>query len=215
MKVRIVGIAGKAGHGKDTFASFLAKSFLEDVPPWVVDSTKDVRTLHFATPVKQIAMLVFGLTADQVNTEEGKRSRPPQCYGFTVRELLMKIGTEMFRDGVSPTIWCDTLERKLKDNIDSTKAVSNDDHEMLFLIPDVRFKDEVLSIKRMGGTVIGVRRAHADENADPTHRSESAIDTIFRNDCAVVVENDSGLEDLKRKAEDVYKNHVSPASTKY
>ena len=64
MNTIVVGIAGLAGAGKDTFANYL----IEELKKYQVS----VGTYAFAEPVKHVAGYVFGMTEEELHTQAGK-----------------------------------------------------------------------------------------------------------------------------------------------
>lgn len=169
----VVGISGRAGHGKDTLSRILSGQLV------FKDQTE---TRHFAEPIKRIAQLVFGFSREDMNTEEGKKK--PGAYGFTIREILQKIGTEMFRDLINPNIWVDYMDRKVKES-----------EKSLIFVPDLRFANEEAWIKSVGGLIIKVSRED-HEAVSNVHASESYIDLIQED---VLVENTGSLPEFVQK----------------
>lgn len=75
---------------------------------------------------------------------------------FSGRELMQYIGTDLFRDKLSPDVWVNALFNSLS-------------LEDKILISDVRFKNEAERIKEHNGIIINIKRdvpelAHKSEN---------------------------------------------------
>lgn len=190
--VLYVGISGKKGHGKDTFAKELCARLC----------SKFIFTeiYHYADPIKELVVSVFGLDPDVVynRTPEAAKLRDretylrridfPTCFRddyyrhLTTREVLQIVGTEIGRNNC-PTIWSHAPFRK--EWPDDTNVV---------LIPDVRFKDEVESIKENDGLVYRIIRPSVI-NVDE-HISETALDDYPLNKFSGVLYNDSTKERL-------------------
>ena len=201
MNTQIIGIAGRMGHGKDTIAKYFNRH-----PAF--KGHCEIR--HFADPIKHVANYLMDIPFEDMSTVEGKRQM--WDYGLTVREILQKIGTEMFRDQISDNFWVDYMDRK----------VSQSDKKVVF-IPDTRFANEVEWIKSRGGIIIKV----VDPGKEPEvkqvrpqltsldkikrffgisteeviteHRSESYIDDICWD---IWVSNEEGLNELYWKLEE-------------
>jgi hypothetical protein len=73
---------------------------------------------------------------------------------FTPRLALQLIGTEVMRDHFHPDIWLNSLEYRVKKLHNENECV---------VISDVRFKNELDLIKRVGGTTILVQRDERPE----------------------------------------------------
>lgn len=111
----IIGITGKAQSGKDTVATminFIALGYEDEDILDAIDNNSFSRMVplfpikKFATRVKDVAYALLHKTPQDY--EEFKTSNIA-VLGITGRELLQKIGTEIFRDGLSPDIWIDLL----------------------------------------------------------------------------------------------------------
>lgn len=99
----IVAIHGKAQSGKDTAAEVLECEIM---------STEWIHMYAFAEPVKEIVSVAFGIPRASLDSERGKSERYP-C-GFTGRQLLQKVGTEMFRGTFGDDFWANNLVRKIR-----------------------------------------------------------------------------------------------------
>ena len=131
----------------------------------VLNEIRSVRIYAFADALKRMAIDILGLPEDKVyGTDKDKNQKTNFLWqdmpgnslitgatgapnGFmTIREVLQFVGTDIFRK-IYPDVWIDTLIRKIKeDNVD------------LALICDVRFENEINSIKKENGIVIGLNR---------------------------------------------------------
>jgi hypothetical protein len=194
--VKIIGISGKAGAGKDTCANILAKHYI----------TKGLasQVLYFADPLKQALMSDFGLTYQQTyGTQEEKNSlthykwsdmpgvvimdkdgNNPICPvnypeikvlredGYmTARELMEYYGTNIMRR-IKNNYWADKASNQITAN---TKDIA--------LIPDTRFINEVEAIKKLGGIVIRLTRGDYNNK----HTSNTALDNY--EDFDIIIDN--------------------------
>ena len=91
----IVNVAGKAKHGKDTFADYLADKLYEDYG-------KKVQKIAFADAVKEKAREIGW---DGEKDQNG-------------RALLQFVGTEWGRQQIDKDIWIMKAEKKIHDNTD-------------------------------------------------------------------------------------------------
>jgi hypothetical protein len=140
----IIGISGFIGSGKDTAANYLV-------------GFHGFRRDSFAGALKDAVAAVFGwdrellegLTPEarawreQVDPWWAERLNMPT---LTPRWVLQYWGTEVCRHGFHDDIWIAALENRLNRRTDHT------------VISDVRFPNEIRSIKRAGGKIIWVQR---------------------------------------------------------
>ena len=145
---KIIGITGLKGSGKDTIGDIICKNF-------------DFQKVAFADKLKDIVSVLFDWDRKMLSgfTPEDRaiREQPDEFWSkkfekeFTPRMALQKIGTEVMRNNLDKSIWVYCLERKL----------INEDGN--FVITDVRFRNEIEMIKRLGGTIIRVERGERPE----------------------------------------------------
>ena len=95
MKPIVVNIAGKAQHGKDTFADYLADKLYEDYG-------KKVQKIAFGDAVKKKARKIGW---DGEKDQNG-------------RALLQFVGTEWGRQQIDKDIWIMKAEKKIHENTD-------------------------------------------------------------------------------------------------
>lgn len=180
-KKLLIGITGFAAHGKSTVAAMLKVYGFQEYA--------------LAEPLKRACMEIFGFTENQV-FGEGKLVLD-QFWNVTPREVLQKIGTELFRDQlkiIMPTmnlgdfniVWI----RKMEKYIQEMRATNN------IVISDVRNIDEARAIKKLGGYIIRVHNSRIKMDDEfRNHASEQSIDKIrFEG----VIKNDSSVTDLFR-----------------
>ncbi len=176
----IIGISGKAGAGKDTFASALANQIFV----WADHYAKDLDICRFSQKIYDVAAILTGTPVHIQETQEGKAMM--NYLGMTNGQLQQLIGTEIGR-AIHPDIWIKALA------VDYTP-------KKLWIIPSVRFENEFQWIRnispnnlliRIEGDPTGMRK---HPTRDWSHTSETALDHIV--DWDVVIKNDGTLEDL-------------------
>ena len=178
----IIGISGKAESGKDTAANMLKILYgnpnisYEDYNNKNYNKFADIEVIHFADILKETAMTMCVLSEEDVYTQHGKK-RKIEWLGITVRELLQKLGT-CIRQNIDEDFWVKSLWAV----VDNWNNV---------IIADVRFPNEVNSIKERGGIVIRLNR---DKSRIDYHISETALDDYKEWD--LVIDNNSTKEDL-------------------
>lgn len=200
----IIGVCGFQGSGKDTVADYLV-------------NVHGFRRISFAGTLKDAISCIFGWDREllegrtkqsrewreQVDTWWANKLGMPN---LTPRWVLQYWGTDVCRKNFHDSIWISSVEHKLA-NIEDNIVIS-----------DVRFPNEIKSIKDSGGLVIRTKRGenpewyHAAEivNKGPTknlswasnksildnykiHASETAwIGTEFD----YILNNDGSIDDL-------------------
>lgn len=174
----IIGLAGKAGSGKDTVAD-----------RW--STTAPFGRVPFTEPLKDAMRVIFGLTQAQLYTEEGKNA-VDKFWDASPRELLQKFGTDCCRQSFRDDIWVRSAERRIAglpfDNI---------------VITDVRFINEAEAIKSWDGYLVKVDRPGYSRLTEEQqqHESETALDDWAEWDA--VISNEGSLEELVEKASEV------------
>ena len=199
---KLVGISGKIGSGKDTFAEIIR---LICSAPYLTDQTIEhylknpnsglIKTewsiKKFAGKLKEVASLLTGIPVYKFEDQEFKKTNLPEEWNvwypnqdrsepMTVRELLQKLGTEAMRNGLHTNAW-----------VNATFA--NFSYYSKWLITDVRFPNEAAAIIEKGGILVRLQR-----NSDTgDHPSETALDDY---DFKIVIENTGTLSELIQKA---------------
>lgn len=150
---KLIGITGKAGSGKDTLADALVLEY-------------GAVKYNFALPLKQALNAMFGWTMDQWNDREWKEGIIP-WLGKSPRMLAQTLGTEWGRELVHPELWVLLAEQRYKAH------VAQGPDRVPFVIPDVRFDNEAIMIRQLGGVVIEAVRPQAQAIA--AHKSENGL----------------------------------------
>lgn len=137
----IIGLVGFIGSGKGTVGDIL-----RDECGYIQDS--------FARPLKDAVAAIFGWDRQMLEgaTKESRewRERPDAFwsgkfgYEFTPRLALQLMGTEAGRNVFHQDLWVASL---LHRNIGKDVVIT-----------DVRFKNEIATVKKNGGKIVRVRR---------------------------------------------------------
>jgi len=147
----IIGLTGYAQSGKDTLASILVEKYGYSRIAFA-DKIRDF--LYGINPM--VACSPTGYLQDLVNLVGwDKAKQEPQ-----VRRLLQDLGISA-RDLIDENIWV-------------TAALGNVDSDQRVVVTDVRFENEALMIKLMGGQLWRVKRVGVGPVND--HVSESELD---------------------------------------
>lgn len=140
--MKIIGLAGCAGSGKDTVADLLLKQH-------------GGYRRAFADPIREAAKAVFGLTDAQMQDRDKKEVEVPY-WGRSPREILQLLGTESVRDVFGADTWVKSAELKLAAVL-AADAMETRGSELL-VYTDVRFPQEAGFIHSKGGVVVEVHR---------------------------------------------------------
>ncbi len=181
---QIIGITGRKFNGKDTLGNYLVNNF-------------SYKKLSYADPIKDITRILFGFNEEQLYGS--LKETIDDNWNTTPRNIMQFLGTEIFRkqmDQVIPNIgedfWIKCLEVKM------TNLLKENPNQK-FVICDVRFPNEVESIKKLGGTVIRVKRELSTNN--DLHESEKYIESL---DVDFEMINNTTIEQLYKNFENKF-----------
>lgn len=199
----LIGLAGRAGAGKDTTADVLCHGH-------------QFHRFAFADPVRAEIVQTFGIdmTLFDVDTKERKvaalaidRCANPDfrrvvgMMGVSMtdprspREVMRWWGTE-FRRAQNPRYWISRAEENLH------AALRRGFRRIV--ITDLRFRNEADFVRYHGGKVWEIRRATA-EMAAVTHQSEREIGALSPD---LVIENNKSMTALAAAVMKAYRDSV-------
>jgi hypothetical protein len=182
-KVRIIAIMGYKRSGKDTLADYLESNF---------NFTK----MSIAEPLKESCKLLFGLTENEVNTDE--KDKPLHNWNnLSSRQILQFFGTEMMQFKLAelmPSIGRNFWMKSLINRIENSNKKN-------IVIPDVRFYHEYQSLidhfEKPNVTFIKVFRDVVNKTHQDNHVSEQEWLDLYSN---IVLHNNGTVEDLYKEA---------------
>lgn len=155
--VRLIGIAGRKGHGKDTVARMLQE--------------RGFTVQRFAGPLKAMLRAFYkehgvdDATIERKIEGDLKEAPCPLLLGKTPRYAMQTLGTEWGRVCIHPDLWVRSLQARVA--------------EQTAAVPDVRYPNECEAITESGGKVVRVmahRRVPPDHHS--AHTSETAVDEL-------------------------------------
>lgn len=158
--MRLIGITGRAGAGKDTVGEILCD--------W-----SGFTRIAFADPIKRMVEQL-GINPHNRDTKE----QPVDWLGRSPRYIMQTLGTEWGRGMIHPDIWLRVVER----------AIQNSTQDIV--ITDVRFDNEAQLIHKHGGRVWCISRpdiAAVNAHASESGVSEDLIDKHIVNDSSIGV----------------------------
>ena len=148
-KQMIIGITGLISSGKGTVADTLVEKH-------------NYIKLSFADKLKDGVATVFGwdramLEGDTVESREWRETVDQFWTNETGREItprlvLQEFGTDCMRNGFYDGIWVSLVKQEIINNPQTN-----------YIVPDVRFANEIKIIKDLGGEVWNVRRGELPE----------------------------------------------------
>ena len=186
----IIGICGLIGSGKGTVADILVDQGFKKV--------------SFADKLKDGVSTIFGWDRAMLegDTDESRqwREQPDDFWSnetkmeVTPRLVLQLFGTDCMRNGFDDGVWVSLLKKTILDNPGN------------YVVPDVRFENEIAMLRDIGGEVWEVKRGADPEwmiqyettGIEPTniHPSEWRWIKSLKDE---VITNDSTLNDLKHQ----------------
>jgi len=178
--MEIVGITGKARHGKDT----AAQAFVEH---------HGFVRVGFADALKRAA-----LALDPIVVAGSFPSRLSEVVGYAgweaakdrfpeVRRILQRLGTEVVRDTVHPDGWLMAWQYQV-DSLGNAGVRG-------IVVPDVRFLNEAAYVGKHGGRIVRVVRPALPESGDG-HASEVEQESIQAD---ITVVNEGSAEQFQRR----------------
>jgi hypothetical protein len=151
----LIGLGCTAQVGKDTAAEYLEKKF-----------PGKVKRVGFADKLKEVCMLLFGLSHEQCyGPKEVKEAIDPR-YGLSSRAIMQGVGEKMRE--IFPDIWVDTV-------FYTTIPAYQEEGFDCFVVSDVRYPNEGDKVHKEGGTLVKVLRDAGGVIHGAQHSSETAM----------------------------------------
>ena len=161
--MKLIGITGKAGSGKDTVADII----LQQYPGF---------KRAMAKPIKGAFKAVFGFDPDQLPRDSKEKQIPG--FDFSARKAMQTLGTEWGRT-LDKNLWLKLAHENYKFCLRKSGYL---------IIPDIRFDNEAEWIRANGGILIEVSRKDLAEVE--AHESESGVgeppDYTIRNNGSII-----------------------------
>lgn len=187
----IIGFAGRSGSGKDTAFQILSE----------FDPNRKVVKISFAEPLKRGLMELFGFPDLSYFEDSEKKERiHDEITHWTPRRLMQWMGTDIIKSQIDTNHWIKLLEKKVN------SMLSLDD--IVIIITDVRFPEEVDCINRLNGIVVYL---DADERLGASSKSAHISEQILnetKEKCLLVIPNNGSLEEYKSHLHLVFYNSV-------
>lgn len=154
--VKVIGISGFKGSGKDSIASIIVDRHYENL----IDSKKtdyfkrnSLYVYSMADPIRNVIHAVFSEYEPKYNEKELNNERWSKRLKrlYSYRNMMNDIGM-MFRRMYGNKLWIWAAEDCLKRCYNNTRLFIDEhnisNHTMLFVIPDIRYKQEIKMLQR-------------------------------------------------------------------
>lgn len=178
--MKVLGLAGFPGSGKDTLARVLMEKYTS------------FRRVAFADPMREAALALDPIVGGGFGGRKNPDSPEVEFYPTRVSDLvkqcgwegakkspevrrtLQRLGTEMGRGVFGPNFWVNLGQSRMRDLFDSGFDV---------VVTDVRFPNEAGIIRHFGGRVVWISRdgVVGSDHASDTALKESDCDLSYRN----------------------------------
>lgn len=150
MAIKIIGITGFAGSGKNSLANIIHKAYPEYT-----------EIISFGSSVKDVCSVLFDWPREMLegDTKESRDFRETideywtnnLGQDWTPRKAMQYIGTDLIRNQLSSSFWLDLGMKRI------------DKSDKVVIIPDVRFRNEIEAIRKKDGIIY---RTQLGENPD-------------------------------------------------
>jgi hypothetical protein len=177
----LIGVTGKAGSGKDTFANELCNNCLK------------YSKIAFADPIKEGISAIFSIPMFDLENRVNKE-RKIAHIGKSPRQLMQLLGTEFGRDLIDRDIWIILARRRINELF--KRGIS-------IVITDVRFENEAEMIRNMNGLIVHIERPGIEAVA--SHISEKGIERLPED---YVIYNTHTIDTLREFAYVVHEREI-------
>lgn len=212
----VLGIAGAKQAGKDTAADAI-RSFFTRQDSLTFDGIIVVEKFSMAYPIKFFG-LSLGLSReslvdpahkeDEIFLKWGeinqsiRKDKDPSCR-MTARQFMQYFGSQCVRYGFCEDLWPLSLIHRINSHyqvlVEATQKELREEETyraplaVVYLVPDIRFQNEMKYIRNIGGYIWKIERDSTNEDC---HVSQQLAK---RNDCFdVIIQNDVSLNEYRK-----------------
>lgn len=155
-KLKYLGLIGHIGAGKDYVANFLAQNI-----------ERKCEVVKFATKLTQVVAAILGV--DDLSLFQDREWKEKKIFQWqnkivSARDIQIAVGTDIMRNIVHPNVWVTAF------------ANQYNDPDTLYIISDLRFKNEFRFVQENNGIVVFIenlqaaQQQHRKEYSDGEHR---------------------------------------------
>jgi len=177
----IIGVAGYARTGKDTFGSILIKELSEIG----LSAKKLSLAFELKSDLDDFLKQKFGISAFTEDTNEKSFIRP----------LLICYGTDLMRKK-DPEYWIKKLQKTVDLNMNSG---------IISVVCDIRFLNEAVWLRKSGGILAHLKRP----GIHPADKNENNNDDILREVSDFPINWESFTEDYINKSKPTIKKFIN------
>jgi len=177
-KLKLIGLHGPAGCGKDTIAEFLR-------------DTQQFRQIALAAPIRNGISVMFGLPMEYLTDRKLKDEPIDLLCGHTPRHAMQTLGTEWGRNHICLDVWLKIAQREI--DYQASLAAANNLFLNGIVVSDIRFEGEAKWLRDQGGTIWHIRRPNNPRELNTDHESEKSIVPL---DGEPFLINDGDIEQL-------------------
>lgn len=190
--MKIIGLCGEKGSGKDTLCEFLSKIY-------------KVKRVAFADPLKESLKDLF-LWDDNIFSRE-KKEIIDEYWGVSPRQMCQILGTDVIRNSISDkfnrsikigeseymvSFWIKRIHKEIEELLNNSECKYD-----YLIFTDVRFFDELSYVKNLGGDIYKIIRPDIEMNEYSSHEAERGIDGEDFNKCVdTIITNNGTLEEF-------------------
>lgn len=190
----IIGISGKASHGKDLFSNIIIDELKKQ------SFNKKIYKTSFASPIKEIVLNMFPfLDSELLYGSSELRKTPIPGYinpetndVLTIRDVLCQTGK--LGRSYNPDCWVYATTNKFPKLIAENKFI---------IIADARFKNECKHLHSLGAKIIRIIRPGVGFTTNDI--SETDLDDYTDFDKIII---NNTLDDLRKAAIDVINEYI-------
>lgn len=185
----VIGLTGKAGHGKDTVAAILHGKY-------------GFKRFAFADRIKETCAVMYNIPLSSFHSRELKEKKVDR-YGLTPREMCQVVGTDIVRNHINKDFWLNSIKYEIEDIVDESKSKSMFKSITNVVISDLRFDNEAEMIKNINDAAAiivhvdaSLRLRSEEKVTGSNHESENGI---HRGLIDIYVDNNGTLDDLYKE----------------
>ncbi|QIG60035.1 deoxynucleoside monophosphate kinase [Dishui Lake large algae virus 1] len=179
---RVVALCGQRRSGKDTIANYLVTGY-------------GYEHIKITAPLKTVCKTLFHFTDDQLETDIKEVVDPR--WGVSPRQVMQFVGTEVFQYKIQELL--PQFGRNFW--INSLTALVDNNPTKRYVISDLRFTHEHVSLCRYDILTIKVASNRVQQNSTDQHQSECEYKDI-KEDFFMI--NNGTKEDLYAKIDTVF-----------
>lgn len=159
-KLKLIGLHGPAGCGKDTIAKFLC-------------DTQEFRQIALAQPIMNGISAMFGLPVEYL-TDLTLREQPLDLLCGKTPQVMQTLGAEWGRNHICLDVWLKIAQREI--DYQNGLVAANNLYLRGIVVSDIRLESEAKWLRDQGGTIWHIHRRPDNPHAIATdHESETPI----------------------------------------